>query len=94
MFKCLGFGGLCWELYNQGAFEECMKADIRALLGKTHMGGCQNYGPFLGTLNIRCRIIIGIQKWTIIFTTTHMNISRNRGGMKTYDFLQRAGQIP
>ena len=27
-----------------------------------HMGGCQNYGPFLGTLNIRCRIIMGIQK--------------------------------
>ena len=27
-----------------------------------HMGGCRNYGPFLGTLNIRCRIIIGIQK--------------------------------
>ena len=26
------------------------------------MGGCQNYGPFLGTLNIRCRIIIGMQK--------------------------------
>ena len=26
------------------------------------MGGCQNYGPFLGTPNIRCRIIIGIQK--------------------------------
>ena len=25
------------------------------------MGGCQNYGPFLGTLNIRCRIIIGIR---------------------------------
>ena len=23
------------------------------------MGGCQNYGPFLGTLNIRYRIIIG-----------------------------------
>ena len=36
------------------------------------MGGCQNYGPFLGTLNIRCRIIIGIQKGTIILTTTHM----------------------
>ena len=28
----------------------------------THMGGCQNYGPFLGTLNIRCRIILGIPK--------------------------------
>ena len=26
------------------------------------MAGCQNYGPFWGTLNIRCRIIIGIQK--------------------------------
>ena len=38
------------------------------------MGGCQNYGPFLGTLNIRCRIIIGTQKGTIILTTTHMEL--------------------
>ena len=37
-----------------------------------HMGGCQNYGPFLGTLNIRGRIIIGIQKGTIILTTKHI----------------------
>ena len=36
------------------------------------MGDYQNYGPFLGTLNIRCRIIIGTQKETIISTTTHM----------------------
>ena len=36
------------------------------------MGGCQNYDPFLGTLSIRCRIIIGIQKGTIILTTTHI----------------------
>ena len=36
------------------------------------MGGCQNYGPFLGTLNIRCRIIIGTQKGAIILTTTHI----------------------
>ena len=28
--------------------------------------------PFGGTLNIRCRTIIGIQKRTIILTTTHM----------------------
>ena len=41
-----------------------------------HMGGCQNYGPFLGTLNIRCRIITGTQKGTIILTTTHMSPSR------------------
>ena len=37
------------------------------------MGGCQNYGPFLGTLNIRCRIIIGIQKGTIILTITQVD---------------------
>ena len=36
------------------------------------MGGCQNYGPFLGILNIRCRIIMGIQQGTIILTTTQM----------------------
>ena len=39
------------------------------------MGGCQNYGLFLGTLNIRCRIIIGIQKGTIILTTTLMGFA-------------------
>ena len=38
------------------------------------MGGYQNYGPFLGTLNIRGRIIIGIQKGTIILTTTQMSL--------------------
>ena len=27
-----------------------------------YMGGCQNYGPFSGTLSIRCRIIMGTQK--------------------------------
>ena len=37
------------------------------------MGGCQNYGRFLGTLNIRCRIIIRIQRGTIILTTTHID---------------------
>ena len=42
-------------------------------LSKSHMGGCQNYGPLLGILNIKCRIIIGIPKGTIILTsTTHM----------------------
>ena len=34
-----------------------------------HVGGRQNYGPC--TLNIRCRSLIGIQKETIILTTTH-----------------------
>ena len=38
------------------------------------MGSCQNYGPFLDTLNNRCRIIIGTQKGTIILTTTHIEL--------------------
>ena len=42
------------------------------------MGGCQNYGPFLGTLNIRCRIMIGIQKGDIILTTTHIGIMERK----------------
>ena len=42
------------------------------------MGGCQNYGPFLGTLNNRCRTIIGTKKGTIILTTTHM-LSKEKG---------------
>ena len=37
-----------------------------------HVGSCQNYGPFLGTLNNRCRIIIRTQKGTLILTTTHV----------------------
>ena len=41
-----------------------------------YMGGCQNYVPFLGTLNNRCRIIIGTQKGTIILTTTHITVER------------------
>ena len=28
--------------------------------------------PFLGSLNIRCRIILEIQQGTMILTTTHM----------------------
>ena len=33
------------------------------------MGGCQNDGPFLGTLNILGPIVIGTQKGTITLTT-------------------------
>ena len=42
------------------------------------MGGCQNCGPLLGPLNIKCRIIIGTQKGTIILTTTHIYIVPSR----------------
>ena len=44
-----------------------------------NMGGCQNYGPFLDTLNIRCRIIIRTPKGTIILTTTHILGLRGQG---------------
>ena len=37
-----------------------------------HVGSCQNYGPFLGTLKSRCRMIMGTQKGTIILTATHV----------------------
>ena len=40
--------------------------------------GFQNYDPFLGALNIRCRIIMGIHKGTIILTATHLIVARNQ----------------
>ena len=40
--------------------------------GSVYMGGCQNRDPFLGTLNIRCRTILGTQEGTIILTTTYI----------------------
>ena len=57
-----GYIGVLW-----GIVEKKMETTIMG-----SMDGCQNYGPFLGTLNSRCRTIIGIQKGTIILTTTHI----------------------
>ena len=36
--------------------------EVPLVLGNYHMGGCQNYGPLLGPLNTRCRIILGPKK--------------------------------
>ena len=66
MFPTQGAGGQL-----QGLHMGCSQ-NHGPLLGIYYMGGCQNYCPFLGTLNIRGRIIIGIQKGTIILTTTHI----------------------
>ena len=52
------------------------------------MGSCQNYGPFLGTLNIRGRIIIGTQKGTIILTTSQRSPS-----FFTVPSCQRASRV-
>ena len=49
------------------------------------VGGYQNYGPFLGTLNIRCRIIIGTQKGTIILTTTQVHVPGNFVGSSRFE---------
>ena len=46
--------------------------NLKSWTPKPYMGGCQNYSSFLGTLNIRCRIITGTQRGTIILTTTHI----------------------
>ena len=37
-----------------------------------NMGGCQNYGPLLGPLNTRCRVILNPQKAGRILTSTHI----------------------
>ena len=38
------------------------------------MGGCPCYGPFVGTLNTRCRIILRTQRETLILTTIHVGV--------------------
>ena len=42
---------------------------------QAYMGGSQNYGPCLGTLNSRCRIMIGTPEGTIILTTSHILVA-------------------
>ena len=61
----LGFGKAEETIVNRSPIWPQLEKD-------TYLGGCQNYGPFLGTLNIRCRIKIGTQKGTIILTATHL----------------------
>ena len=51
--------GLKPESPNQDSW--CL-LKMDSFIGFTDMGGCQNYDPFLGTLNIRCHIIIRVQK--------------------------------
>ena len=47
---------------------------VYRLQGLPSEGCCQNYGAFLGTLNIRCRTILGTQNGTIILTTTLLGL--------------------
>ena len=63
-------------MYARGRWVDRRKWSCRQMADpemlKDYMGGCPNYGPFLRTLNITCRIIIGIQKGTTNLTTTHI----------------------
>ena len=56
VYGFLALGTVAWRFYEIPSVEL--------------MGGCQNYGPLLGPLNTRCRIILRTQKGTIIWTTT------------------------
>ena len=58
------------------------------------MGGCQNCGPFLGTRNIRCRIIIGTQKGTIILTSMHIPELRGIGLLEFTHCTCRRDYLP
>ena len=53
------------------------RASGQTIKHRRHVGVCQNYGPFLGTLNNRCRTILGTQKGTLILTTTHVDMNGN-----------------
>ena len=63
------------ELQNSAPYSKTGSRIGRAVLWPL-VGGDPNYGPFLGTLNITCRIIIGIQKGPIILTSTHVLFRR------------------
>ena len=64
-----------WRGWCLGAF-----ASVR----ECHMGSCQDEGPFLGTLNHRCRIILRTQKGTLILTTAllALGMTRLKGGWR------------
>ena len=61
------------------------KSAPRALRFSKYMGGCQNYGPLLGLLKTRCRIILRTQKGTILLTTTY-NVIVIPFNYQNYDF--------
>ena len=74
-----------------GLYGTSQKSTGSSKTGIIYMGGCQNYGPFLGPLNNRCRTIIGTQKRTIILTATHMSFTTNRPKGTTLRLPQALG---
>ena len=75
--------GLYWGYI--GIMEKKMETTIMG-----SMGGCQNSGPFLGTRNIRCRIILGIQKGTIILRTTDVRMVKKSLSIEQWALANQA----
>ena len=76
--KTSGLAAFLWEpVMSHGAYQTMLPRRhcySHQALTKTlvHMGGCQNYGPFLGPQYSRAPSISGTQKKTIVLTTTHI----------------------
>ena len=70
--------GILYGDYMTEPLESEWNKVFAAMFYHNYMGGYQNYDPFLGTLSnsMRCRIRTGIQKGTMILTTTHIGIAR------------------
>ena len=58
------------QVFGLGLWGGVALLGLLCILLSLHVGGCQNYGPFLGTLNITCRSIIRTQKGTLIYLET------------------------
>ena len=60
------------RIYGEHAY--AFERNIWGLGFRALMDGCQNTGPLLGTLNIRCPILIGNQKGTKFLTSTYIGV--------------------
>ena len=69
-YKSVGCGSSCKVGFRVQELRFTEQWFLHSILG--NLGSCQKYGPVLSSLNIRCRIIIGTPKGTIILTTTHL----------------------
>ena len=69
------FKAVCSPVLPAHAWPQCgIQPLVTACFRVTH-GWLSNYGPFLGTPNIRCRSTIRTEKGTLILTTTHMYVN-------------------
>ena len=59
---CKFFVGEGFQVYGSGFWVDLrglgvIRVEVWSLIQDIYVGGCQSYGPFLGTRNIRCRAI-------------------------------------